>query len=76
MAAVKAVAMVAVKVGAVKNNVAIPVLTTVAMAKVVPLPVVHVLRAVARPVVHKVAKAVVKTVAATTATSCLATLTR
>jgi hypothetical protein len=46
------------------------------MAKVVPLPVVHVLRAVARPVVHKVAKAVVKTVAATTATSCLATLTR
>jgi len=65
-----------VKVAVVKNNVAIPVLTTVAMAKAVPLHVVPVLRAVAQVVGHKVAKGVVKTVDATTATSCLATLIR
>ena len=74
MAAVKVGAMVAVKVGAVKNNVAIPVLTTEAMAKVVLRRVVPVLRAVAQVVVHKGAKGG-KTVVATTATSCRATLT-
>lgn len=76
--ALKAKAMVAVKavvkVGAVKNNVATRVLTTVAMAKAVPHRVVHVLRAAVPAVVVKAAKAV-KTAVATMATSCHATST-
>jgi hypothetical protein len=76
----KAKATVAAKVAnvmavAVKSSAAIRVLTTVAMAKAVPLRVVRVLKAVAQVVVHKAAvKAVVKTVAATM-TSCHATST-
>jgi hypothetical protein len=76
--------VVGVTVVAAKNNVATPVLTTVAMAKAVPHHVVHVLRAVARVAAHKAAMAVVltlvvkvaaKTVAATMATNCPATST-
>jgi hypothetical protein len=74
--------VVAVTVAAAKSNAAIPVLTTVAMAKAVPHHGVHVLRAVGRVAVRKGATAVVltlgvkvaaKTVAATMATNCPAT---
>jgi hypothetical protein len=80
--ALKARAMVAVKaavilaatmVHAAKSHVAMCVLKTVATVKAVPHRVVHVLKAVAQPVVVKAAK-VVKTAAATTATNCHATL--
>ena len=70
MVAVKAVAMV----DAVKNNVAIPVLTTVAMAKAAPHHGVHVPRAVVLREVAKAARAV-KTAVARMATSCHATST-
>ena len=68
MAAAKADATVVVA----RNNVAIPVLTTVVMAKAVPHRVVHAQRAVVQAVVVKVAKAV-KTAAATMAMNCHAT---
>jgi hypothetical protein len=84
MAAVKAGVTVAVKAVAVKNNVAIRVLTTAVMAKAVPHHAVHVLKAVVQVAAPKVAmavadmvvvRAVVKTVAVTMATSCHATST-
>jgi hypothetical protein len=75
----KAKATVAVKAATVtvavaKSNAVIHVLTTAVMAKAVPHRVAHVLMAVAQVAAHKVGKAV-KTAAATTVTSCLATLT-
>jgi hypothetical protein len=86
--ALKAKAMDAVKadatVVAVKNNVAIPVLTTVGMAKAVLHHAVHALRDVVQVAAHRVAMAVAatgvvkvaaKTVAVTMATSCHATST-
>lgn len=77
MAAVTADAMATAMERGAKSNVVIPVLTTVAMARAVPHRVVRVLKAVARPVVHKAARVLVaKTAAATTVTSCHATLTR
>ena len=72
MAAVKVVETVAAMAVVARNNVAIPVLTTVAMAKAVPHREVPVLRAVAPTVV---VKAVAKSVASTMATSCHATST-
>jgi hypothetical protein len=76
MAAAKADATVVVA----RNNVAIPVLTTVVMAKAVPHRAVHVLRAVVLVAAHRAATAVAdtevaKTVVVTMATSCHATST-
>ena len=73
--AVKAAVMATAKAVVDKSSVAIRALTTVAMVKAVPHRVVHVLKAVAQPVVVKAAK-VVKTAAATMATNCRATLIR
>jgi hypothetical protein len=82
--ALKVRAMAAAKadatVDAARNNVAIPVLTTVVMAKAVPHRAVHVLRAVAQVAAHRAAMAVAdteaaKTVVVTMATSCHATST-
>ena len=74
--ALKAKAMAAVKVAAVKNNAAIPVLTTVGTAKGVPLRVVLVLRVVAPTVVADMAAVKVTTIAnVAMATSCHATST-
>ena len=67
----KVKAMAAAKVVVARSSAAIRVLTTVVMAKAVPHHVVHVLKAVAPTVAHKVAA---KTVA-TTMTSCHVTLT-
>jgi hypothetical protein len=75
MVAVKAAVTVNVMAVVDKSSVAIRALTTVAMVKAVPHRVVHVLKAVAQPVVVKAAKGV-KTAAATTATNCRATLIR
>jgi hypothetical protein len=71
MAAAKADATV----DAARNNVAIPVLTTVVMAKAVPHRAAHVLRAVAQVAAHKAVAATqaAKTVVVTMATSCHAT---
>ena len=76
MAAEKAHETVVAKVVAVKNNAAIPVLTTVGMAKGVPHRVVPALRAVA-PTVAAVMEAVKASTIATAAmaTSCHATST-
>ncbi len=77
--ALKAKAMAAAKadatVDAARNNVAIPVLTTVVMAKAAPHRAVHVLRAVAQGAAHRAATAVAdteapKTVAETMVMSC------
>ena len=75
MLAVKVAVMVTAKAVVARSNVAIRALTTGVMVKAVPHRVVHVLKAVAQPVVVKAVK-VVKTAAATTATNCLATLIR
>ena len=75
MVAVKAAVTVNVMAVVDKSSVAIRALTTVAMVKAVPHRVVHVLKAVAQPVVVKAAKGV-KTAAATATTNCLATLIR
>jgi hypothetical protein len=79
----KARAMVAVKAAVTvnamavvdKSSVAIRALTTGVTAKAVPHPAVHVLKAVAQPVVVKAVK-VVRTAAGTMATNCHATLIR
>jgi hypothetical protein len=84
--ALKVRAMAAAKadatVDAAKNNVAIPVLTTVVMAKAVPHRAAHVLRAVVQGAAPKVAMVAAmavaatqaaKTVVVTMATSCHAT---
>ena len=77
MVAVKVAVMVAVtataKAVVVRSSVAIHALTTGVTAKADPHPVAHVLKAVAQPVVVKVA---VKTVAVMMATNCHATLIR
>jgi hypothetical protein len=73
MVAVKAAVTVNVMAVVDKSSVATHVLTTVATVKAVPHRVVHVLKAVAQPVVVKAVK-VVKTAAATTATNCHVTL--
>jgi hypothetical protein len=73
MVAVKAAVTVNVMAVVARSNVAIRALTTGVMVKAVPHRVVHVLKAVAQPVVVKAAK-VVKTAAATTATNCHVTL--
>ena len=75
MAAVKADERGVVKAVVAKNNVAIPVLTTVVMAKAVPHRVVHVLRAVVLLGVVKVVAKAVKTVVVRMAMSCHATST-
>ncbi len=74
MLAVKVAVMATAKAVVARSSVAIRALTTGVMAKAVPHRVVHVLKAVAQPVVVKAAK-VVKTADATMATNCHATST-